>query len=152
MVNQGSHADLEAFREMIVENEDLLEEPITIVRTSSQSATPDPMQGPAKPSTTNIPSTCCVVSMGVAAKMFAAGVLAAGDLVIEIRERLQESNLNVGGSQIADKIIYAGNEYVMVSRPDCQPFGAVKSSTGDDAAFYVVHLRRSNAPSDVAGL
>jgi hypothetical protein len=148
MPQGNSYQDLQDFRDMIVEGEDLFEESITIVRTTSQPATPGAMQGAPKPVTVQIPSTAVMVEMGVASKMFAVGVLSAGDVVIQIRERLQESNQNIGGSQVADKIIYAGNEYRMVSRPDCQPFGAGKSG---DCPFYIVHLRRTNSTGDVVG-
>ena len=134
---------------MIVDGEDLFEEPITIIRASAQSATPGIMKGPQKATTSQISSTAAVVSMDVAAKMFASGVLSAGDLVLQIRERLLESTMNVGGSQIADKVIYAGNEYRLVSRPEPVSFGDAKSGI---VPFYIVHLRRSNSTSDTAGL
>ena len=87
--------------------------------------------------------------MAVAAKTLGPGVLSAGDLVLQIRERLLESNENVGGTQIADRVVFEGMEYRMVGRPDCQHFGAPASGI---CPFYIYHLRRTNATTDVAGL
>ena len=74
MPQGNSYQDLQDFRDMIVEGEDLFEEALTIVRTTSQPTTPGAMQGAPKPVTVHTPSTAVILELGVASKMFAAGV------------------------------------------------------------------------------
>jgi len=150
MIPQGNTwQDLQNFRDAISEGEDTFEVPITIKRAVSQVIAPGAMLNQQATVWQSIPSSAVEVSMDVAAKFFASGVLSAGDLVLQISERLLESDANIGGTQLADRVIFEGMEYRMVGRPDCQHFGAVKSGI---CPFYLVHLRRTNSTSDVAGL
>ncbi len=148
MMDQSLPSDMDDFSAMVAETEGSFGESITIKRWTSQSTTPGAFGTPAAPVFTNVASQAVIVEMNVASKLFAAGVLSAGDLVIQIRERLNEGSMNIGGSQAADRIIYKGMEYRMVQRPIPQGFGA---ALGPDVPFYIVHLRRTNSTSDTVG-
>lgn len=149
MMDQSLPSDEDDFLTMAVETSGTFEEPITIKRWASQSTTPNPFGSAPEGVFATFPATAVIVEMNVAAKMFAAGVLSAGDLVIQIRDRLNEGSMNIGGAQAADRIIYRGMEYRMVQRPIPQSFGAV---LGPDVPFFIVHLRRTNSTSDSVGL
>ncbi len=149
MIPQALGTDGSGFGEMIAEEEGQFEEPITIRRFASQSATPSAFGTPLPPSSpTDYPATAVVVEMNVAAKLIAADVLQAGDLVLQMRDRLNEAAGNVGGSQLADRVIYRGMEYRMVQRPHPVTMGQGLSG---EAQFYIVHLRRTNSTADTAG-
>lgn len=147
-MDQFLPSDLGDFSEMVAETGTTFEEPITIKRWASQSLTPGAFGTPVPAVFTTFPATAVIVEMGVAAKLLGAGVLSAGDLVIQIRDRLNEASTNIGGTQAADRVIYRGMEYAMVQRPIPQSFGAGLSP---DVPFYIVHLRRTNPTTDTVG-
>lgn len=148
MIDQGLSGDLSGIGEMVAEEESTFDDPITIRRFVSQPPGPGAFGTPQKPQFTDFPATATLVSMSEAAKMFAAGVLSAGDLVFQIRDKLNEGNDNIGGSQLADRVVFRGMEYRMVQRPQPVTFGGGLSG---DTSFYIVHLRRTNAGSDMVG-
>lgn len=148
MNDQGLGTDSTNFGESIAECESTLEEPILIRRFSGQTTTPGAFGTTQKPTPTDIPSTAVVVEMGVAAKMFAAGILSVGDLVLQMRDRILEGNENIGGSVFADRVVYRGMEYRMVQRPIPESFGGGLS---EDVPFWTVHLRRTNSTADQVG-
>lgn len=148
-VPQATGIDYPNFADMVGEGEGLFEEPIIIRKAAAvQPSTPGAFGTQQKLTFAEISATACVVEMSVAANMFAAGTLSAGDLVLEMRERLNEGNENLGGSQLADRVVYRGMEYRLVQRPIPAAFAPGRSP---DAQFYVVHLRRTNATTDVVG-
>lgn len=149
MLDQSLEGDSLGFGEMVAEEQSTFEEPITIKRFVSQPATPGVYGTPQKPVFTSFEATAVVVELGVASKLFAAGVLSAGDIVLQMRDRLNESNENIGGSQMADRVIYRSMEYRMVQRPIPESFGGGLSG---DVPFYTVHLRRTNSTSDAVGV
>ncbi len=148
MIDQILGDDRQTFGEMVAETRSQFEEPITIRRWTSTPTTPGAFGTPQKAQFTDFPATALVVMMDVAFKMFAAGVLSAGDLVLEMTDRLNEGNENVGGSQQADRIVYRGMEYRMVQRPIPAAFCAGLSP---DVPFWTVHLRRTNSTADTVG-
>lgn len=148
MLDQALEGDSIGFGEMVAEEQSTFEEPITIKRFVSQPSTPGVYGTAQKPTFTLVPATAVVVSLGVAAQLFAAGVLSAGDLVLQMRDKLNESNENIGGTQMADRVVYRGMEYRMVQRPIPESFGGGLSG---DVPFYTVHLRRTNATTDTVG-
>ena len=137
-------SDQEQFGQAMAELEKTFEEAITIKRFSSQPSTPSAFGTPQKIQFTSVAATAVVVSMGEAQSMFAEGVLQAGDLVLQMRDRLNESNENVGGSTPADRVVWRGMEYRMVQRPE--PIFL------DGDVFYKVLLRRTNDTGDSVGL
>lgn len=141
--DQSLGTDALQFGDSIVELESTFEEAITIKRWVSKSTTPGAFQTAQAASYTTFQASAVVVEMGVAANMFSAGVMSAGDLVLQMRERLNEANKNIGGTQQADRVIYRNMEYYMVQRP--QPIHLA------DDLFYIVHLRRTNSASDTVG-
>lgn len=148
MIDQGLSGDLSGIGEMVAEEESTFDDPITISRFTSQPSSPGAFGTPQKPQFTAFQATATLVEFGVAAKMFEAGVLVAGDIVLQIRDKLNEGNENIGGSQLADRIIFRGIEYRMVQRPEPVTFGGGLSG---DTSFYIVHLRRTNSTSDTVG-
>ena len=149
MMPQASGTDFNNFAEMVGEVDSLFEEPITIRKAAvSQPSAPGAFQTPQKPTFTDIASSAVVVDMNAAAKMFAAGVLSAGDLVLEMRERLNEGSENIGGAVLADRVVYRGMEYRLVQRPRPVALGAGQSP---NSQFYIVHLRRTNTNADTVG-
>lgn len=150
MIPQASASnDFTDFGEMVAECESEFAEPITIRRAAaSQPSTPGASGAAKKAVFTDFPATAVQVEMGVAQKMYAAGVLSAGDLILQMSDRLNEGNENTGGTQLADRVVYRGMEYRMVQRPQPVTMGAGLSP---NAQFYIVHLRRTNSPSDVVG-
>lgn len=148
MIPQTTGGDFDQLADALQEAESLLEEPITILRFASQPAAPGVFGTPQKPVFTNFPATAVKVSMEQAAKVAAAGQLSAGDIVLEMRDRLNEGNENVGGAQLADRVLYRGMEYRMVQRTEPVELGA---GLGPNAQFYLVHLRRTNATADAVG-
>lgn len=148
MLDQALEGDSIGFGEMVAEEQSTFEEPITIKRFVSQPSTPGVYGTAQKPTFSSVAATAVVVEMGVASKLFAAGVLSAGDLVLQMRDRLNESNENIGGTQMADRVVYRGMEYRMVQRPIPESFGGGLSG---DVPFYTVHLRRTNAATDTVG-
>lgn len=149
MIDQGLSTDLSDFGEMIVEEQSTFEEPITIRRWTSQPSVPGAYNTTQSAVYTDFPATAVIVEMNVAAKMFAAGVFSAGDVVMQIRDRIGEGNGNVGGTSMPDRVIYRGMEYRLVQRQYPITFG---SGLSGDAAFYITHLRRTNSASDTVGL
>lgn len=149
MMDQGLSTDLSDFGEMIAEEQSTFEEPITILRWVSQPSVPGAFETPQPASYAAFPATAVVVEMSAAAKMFAAGVLSAGDLVIQIRDQIYEGNGNIGGSAMPDRVLFRGMEYRLVQRQYPITFG---SGLSGDVAFYITHLRRTNSISDVVGL
>lgn len=143
MFDQNLGTDVADFTEAVVEQETTFDEAITIKRFSSQPSTPGAFGTPQKIQYTTFAATAVVVEENVAASMFAAGVLQAGDLVLQMRERLTESNENIGGSTPGDHVLWRGSEYRQVQRPHAVTIG------GD--SFYIAHLRRANLASDVTG-
>ncbi len=148
MIDQALGSDPVMFGESVAEEESSFGEPITIKRFSSRNASPGAFGTPQAIQFTTFEAIAVVVSMVVASKMFAAGVLAAGDLVLQMRDYLNEGNDNIGGSQIADRVLYRGIEYRMVQRPIPEALGA---GLGGDVPFWTVHLRRTNATTDTVG-
>lgn len=148
MDDQALEGDLSVFGDIAIEEQSTFEEPITIKRWVSVPATPGVYGTPQKATFTSFAATAVVVEMGVASKYFAVGVLSVGDLVIQIRDRLNESNENIGGAQGADRVIYRGMEYRLVQRPIPIAFG---DGLSPDVPFYLVHLRRTNATTDTVG-
>lgn len=148
MIDQGLGTDTSDFGEMIAEEQSTFEEPITIRRFASQPSTAGAFGTPQKPQFTDFAATAVVVEMNAAASMFAAGVLSAGDMVLQMRDRLNEGNENIGGTQLADRVVYRSMEYRMVQRPQPVSFGAGLSP---DVPFYIVHLRRTNSTADTVG-
>lgn len=148
MIEQGQGTDFGGIAEAVQEIENLFDDPITILRFASQPAQPGAFKTPQKPQFTSFPATATLVEMNVAAKYIAAGQLAAGDVVLEMRDRLNEGDENIGGTRVADRVIYRGMEYKLVQRPIPVELGAGLSP---DSQFYVCHLRRTNSVSDVVG-
>lgn len=144
MYDQNPGTDATIFGEAIAEFEHSFEEPVTIRRYVSQPSLPGAFNTQQKATFTDFPATAMVVDMQAAQSMFAAGVLSAGDLVVQMRDRLSEGTENVGGTQQADRLIYRGMEYLMVQRPYTITLG------GD--VFNVIHLRRTNSQADQGGL
>lgn len=138
-------ADADQMVEGIAELERTLEEPITIKRFASQIATPGAFGTQQKLAYTDFPATAVVVSQGVAAEMFKAGVMSAGDIVLQIRELLRETDENIGGSYAGDLVVWRGYEYRMVQRGDSADLNA-------SPTFYTYLMRRTNAKTDVGGL
>lgn len=148
MIPQGLGTDSAAFGEMVAEEEGIFDEPITIRRLGAIPSAAGAFQTPQRPTPTDSPATAVVVEMGVAAKYIAADVLQAGDLILQMRDKLNESSGNIGGTQTGDRVVYRGMEYRMVQRP--QPVTLGQGLSGD-VAFYIVHLRRTNAQTDTVG-
>lgn len=143
--DQGNPLDDQAMlSEGIVESQASFEEAITIKRFASQSKTTDALGHAPAPTYTTFPATAVVVEMGVDRHLYVAGVLSAGDLHLQMRERLRESDLNNGGSNPGDRVIYRGAEYRLIMRPVPVVVG--------DVAFYNTFLRRTNSTGDTAGL
>jgi len=140
----GTGDDQVQFAEGIVEQESSLEEPVTIKQFVSQSATPDAFGQNVQPTYASFPATAVMVDLSVHSGLLAAGVLSAGDLHLQIRERLHESDEDAGGSHPGDRLIFRGAEYRLVMRPVPVVVG--------DVTFYNTFLRRTNENSDTAGL
>ncbi len=109
MMDQGLGGDLSGIGEMVAEEESTFDDPITIRRFTSRPSDPGAFGTPQAPQFTAFPATATLVEFGVASKMFAAGVLAAGDIVLQMRDKLNEGTDNVGGSQLADRVIFRGS-------------------------------------------
>ncbi len=132
------------FAESIVEQESSFDEPITIQRYSSRPTSPGVFKTAQAPQFTAFAATATLVSEDVAITFMKAGKMSAGDIVLQMRERLNEGSMNIGGTVLADRVIWRGAEYRMVQRPEPVRVG------GDDPFFHVV-LRRTNAASDTVG-
>lgn len=143
VIDQSLGNDATLFGEMIVEQENQIEDPITIRRFTSQDTTPGVFKTAQKAAYTDFPSSALVVTLDVAKSMFAEGIMSAGDLVLEMRDRLSEASGNIGGTAGGDRVIWRGAEYRMVQRP--QPI-----NLGGDV-FFVTLLRRTNAQTDTVG-
>lgn len=141
--------DLVFLDESIAEMERTFDDPITIKRFSSQTSSPGVFQTPQVPTFTTFDATATLIEMNVASKYYASGILSAGDIVLEMRERLNEGDENIGGSNLADRVIFRGMEYRMVQRPDPVTFGGGLSG---NVPFYRVLLRRTNSKSDTVGV
>lgn len=141
--NEGGE-DQEQFSQAIIELERTFEEPIIIRRWLSQSATPNEFKQAPPPVYSDTPSTAVMVSLGLSKALLAAGVLSAGDVHLQIRERLSESNETIGGSQAGDHVIFRGSEYRLIQRPEPAYLG--------DVLFYNTYLRRTNSTTDTVGL
>lgn len=140
----GTGDDVTMFAEGIVENEHDLEEAITIRKAAAASSTPDALGQAPGVTFTDFPATAVMISLGTSGSLLIAGVLSAGDIHLQIRERLNESNENAGGSQPGDHVIFRGSEYRIVQRPEPVVVG--------DVTFYNTFLRRINGAGDTAGL
>ncbi len=144
--DQGSPVDDQSmFVEGIAESESSFEEPITIKRFVSQDASPNALGQAPVPIYATFPATAVLAEMGVKDNVQAGGVLSAGDIKLEMRERLSESDENASGSNPGDRVIFRGAEYRLVMRP-------VPVVVGNAVAFYNTFLRRANLNSDQAGL
>lgn len=144
MYDQNPGTDASVFGEAIAEYEHSFEEPVTIRRFVSQPSTPGAFNTQQKATFEDFPATAVVVDMNAVASLFAAGVLSAGDLLLQMRDRMNEGNQNIGGTQQADRLVYRGMEYRLVQRP-------YTISLGGDV-FNICHLRRTNSPDDQVGL
>lgn len=144
MIDQGMLGDAAMFEDGIVEEESSFEEPITIRRFLSRPSTPGVFQTAQNPQFTDFQATAAVVSQQVAAELFKAGILQVGDLVLQMRDRLNEGSMNIGGTQLADRVVWRGAEYRMVQRTEPVRVG------GDDV-FYHALLRRTNSTADTVG-
>lgn len=140
-----SALDQALFSEGLAEQERALEEPITIRRFVSQSNTPSEfLQAPVS-TYLNVPSTAVLVSLGVQSSLTLAGVLSAGDIHLQMRERLHESSENLGGgAHPGDLVIFRGAEYRLIQRPEPIVVG--------DVVFYNAFMRRTNSQTDMTGL
>lgn len=148
MISQADGMDQAQFGEAIVEAEGLFEEAITIRRFSAQSSTPGAFGTNQKATFTDFAATAMMVEMGVAQKMISMGIMEAGDIFLQMRDRLNEGSANIGGAQIADRVVFRGMEYRMVQRP--QPV-AVGAGLGPDVPHFIVQLRRTNSTADTVG-
>jgi len=144
MMEQGDGTENEEFREGAFEIESEFAEPITIKRFSGTFTTPaEPGQAP-DPIYASYSARAVMVTLSQTASLMEAGVLTAGDITLQMRDRLHESDANIGGSHPGDRVIWRGAEYRMVQRPEPVYIG------GD--TFWNVYLRRVNPNTDVAGL
>lgn len=144
--DQGSPVDDQTdFVEGIVEQEASFEEPITIKRFSGQSSTPDAFGQKPVPTYASYDATAVLVELGIKNSLLVAGVLSAGDIHLQMRERLAESDENAGGSNPGDRLIFRGAEYRLIMRP-------VPVVVGNDVVFYNTYLRRTNSNADQGGL
>lgn len=144
MMDQSVGDDFAQQADVSVELETNFGEPITIRRFTSRPAQPGALMTAQKQQYTDTAATAILVSQNVASAMFAADAFQAGDIVLQMRDRLGEGNGNIGGSSGADRVIWRGAEYRMVQRTQPDSFGA-----GDP--FYTVLLRRTNATTDTVG-
>lgn len=144
----GDGMDQTSFAEGIVENELSLEENITIKRFVSQSSTPNAFGQKPTPIYALYQATAVLVELGVKSDLFVAGVLSAGDIQLQMRERLRESDESAGGSHPGDRLVYRGAEYSLVQRPVPVSVGAGQGAV----VFYNTFLRRVNSNSETAGL
>lgn len=144
MYDQNPGTDASIFGEAIAELEHTFEEPVTIRRFVSQPSLPGAFNTQQKATFTDFPATAVVVDMNAVANLFAAGVLSAGDLMLQMRDRMNEGDQHLGGTQQADRLVYRGMEYRMVQRPYTISYG------GDTHNVY--HLRRTNSTADQKGL
>lgn len=144
MYDQNPGTDASIFGEAIAEMEHCFEEPVTIRRYVSQPSLPGAYITQQKATFTDFPASAVVVEMSVVSNLFAAGVLSAGDLVLQMRDRMNEGNQHIGGDQQADRLLYRGMEYNMVQRPYVITLG------GDTFNIYL--LRRTNSTADQTGL
>ena len=144
MMEQGDGSENEVLREGVFEIESEFAEPITIKKFSGTFTTPaEPGQAPDPIYTSSI-SRAVMVTLGQTSSLMEAGVLTAGDITLQMRDRLHEADANIGGSQPGDRVIWRGAEYRLVQRPEPIYIG------GD--TFYNVFLRRVNPNTDTAGL
>lgn len=137
-------ADQEEIEAAFVEVANDFEEPITIRYWSGITNTPNEFGGPRPATYKDVDSTAVLVELGIKTGLLAGGVLTAGDIHLQIRERLNESNETVGGSQAGDHLIFRGAEYRLIQRPEPVYIG--------DVLFYNTFLRRANLKSDQVGL
>jgi len=142
-LEQGDGSENEILRDAFFEIASEFEEPITIRRFLSQSTAPTESGQAPQPIFQNYSAMATLVSLGTTSSLVEAGILSAGDVTLQMRDKLREANENIGGTHPGDRVIFRGMEFRLVMRQE--PVYVA----GD--TFWTTFLRRINPTSDVAG-
>lgn len=141
VLGQLDGQDLTQMLESDLDMEQQYGEAITIKKFVSLSGTPTAGGLAPDPVYTDFKSVAFLLDLGIGAMAQANDAMVAGDIHLNMREQLNESDIGNNGTHPGDRLVYRGSLYRLVQRPIPVSVGAV--------LFYETWLRRVNPRTDV---